>query len=75
MLLSAARGGLISECGFETLDGLDALAITCCEEKDGETTEQRLWFDPATGAVLRGEISVGGYTVITCVFTDFRFGD
>jgi hypothetical protein len=46
MLLSAARGGLISECGFETLDGLDALAITCCEEKDGETTEQRLWFDP-----------------------------
>jgi outer membrane lipoprotein-sorting protein len=75
MLLAAAQSGLMAECGFETLDGMDTLAITCREELEGEETEQKLWFDLATGAILRGEILAGGDTVIACVFTEFLFGD
>ncbi len=74
-LLAAAQTETISECGIETLDGMEALQVTCREEREGEALEQKLWFDLASGAPLRGEISVDGYTVITCVFTEFRFGD
>jgi outer membrane lipoprotein-sorting protein len=74
-LLAAARTGDIAETGFETLGGIEAICFTCRESADGETLEQKLWFDPATGAPLRGEILVNGDLAIACVFTQFQFGD
>ena len=41
------------------------------ESEPGTGTEADLWFDGTTGALLRGEISDGGMTVIQCDISDF----
>ena len=40
----------------------------------GTGTETVLWFDAATHALTRGEISVDGFRVILCEFSDFTAG-
>ena len=72
-LLTAAREGFIAECGTETLGETEAIRL-CCRDPDGQPgsgQEIQLWLDPAGGALLRGEISVDGFTVIQCTFTGF----
>ena len=41
------------------------------EAKAGEGQECSLWFDPDSHALLRGELSQDGFTVIQCVFSGF----
>ena len=40
----------------------------------GTGTEYALWFDAATHALTRGEISADGFRVILCEFSDFTAG-
>ena len=49
--------------------------VVCREPESaaGEGRECSLWFDPSTHALLRGELSQDGFTVIQCVFTEFQF--
>ena len=44
------------------------------EEGAGTGTETTLWFDSDTCALVRGEISVDGFRVITCECSNFTFG-
>ena len=76
-LLTCAREGYIWSTAVETLgeDGPEALHV-CYRDPEGSPgtgTEGALWFDLATHALLRGEISVDGYTVIQCEFTEFTY--
>lgn len=73
VLLAAAREGFIAECGMETLNDAGTLRICCRdpESQAGSGQEITLWFEPDTGALLRGELAVDGFTVIQCVFTSF----
>ena len=75
-LLQAAREGFLAECILEDLDGARALHVTSRdpEQQPGHGREIQLWFDAATGALLRGEIAQDGYTVIQCVFSSFTMG-
>ena len=41
------------------------------EEKQGSGTETTLWFDAATHALVRGEISQDGVCVLQCEFSQF----
>jgi hypothetical protein len=41
------------------------------EGSPGTGREITLWFDAATHALAKGEISVDGFRVISCEFTDF----
>lgn len=70
-LLEAARTGYITACALEE-DGT-ALRVDCGdpEGSPGTGTETALWFDAATHALLKGEISVDGFRVILCEFSDF----
>ncbi|MBR2667374.1 MAG: hypothetical protein IKD96_04355 [Oscillospiraceae bacterium] len=70
-LLEAVRSGGLTACSTETWkDGRELLRLSF---SDG-TVSDTVWFDPDTGAPVRGEIAAEGYTVITCTVTDFRFG-
>lgn len=73
-LLAYAREGFMAECGEEALDEVQTVRISCRdpEATSGTGTEAVLWFDRETHALLRGEISVDGFTVIQCVFTQFQ---
>ena len=69
-------GGLsIAECGMEAQGESEVLRVVCREPESaaGEGRECSLWFDPSTHALLRGELSQDGFTVIQCVFTEFQF--
>ena len=72
-LLEYAAGGFIAECGLETMGQRETLHITCREPEatPGTGVEAQLWFDVESHALLRGEISSDGFTVIQCTFTDF----
>ena len=72
-LLTCAREGFIAECGTELLGEAETLRL-CCRDPDGQPgsgQEIQLWLDPASGALLRGELSVDGFTVIQCTFDGF----
>ncbi len=49
------------------------LHVTCRDPEldPGQWVEAQLWFDPTAAALLRGEISEDGVTVIQCEFTAF----
>lgn len=69
-LLEAARSGYITACSLEE----DALLRLDCGDPEGEPgrgVETALWFDAASHALVRGEISVDGFRVILCEFSDF----
>lgn len=73
-LLDYALEGFIAACGMEELDGVQALRVDCRdpERAPGEGRACALWFDPSTHALLRGELSQDGFTVLTCVFSEFQ---
>ena len=72
-LLAYAREGFIAECGMETVNETELLRIVCRDPEGtaGAGEECSLWFAPDTHALLRGELSQDGYTVIQCVFSQF----
>ena len=70
-LLEAARSGYITACALEEEGAL--LRMDCGDPtgSPGEGRETVLWFDAATHALVRGEVSVDGFRVIACEFTNF----
>ena len=70
-LLEAAKSGYITACALEE-DGA-VLRVDCGDPagSPGTGTETVLWFDAATHALTRGEISSDGFRVILCEFSDF----
>ena len=70
-LLEAARSGYITACALEEDGAL--LRVDCGDPagSPGTGTEYALWFDAATHALTRGEISADGFRVILCEFSDF----
>ena len=70
-LLEAARTGCITACALEE-DGT-VLRVDCGDPEGtpGTGTETALWFDAATHALLKGELSVDGFRVILCEFSEF----
>ena len=70
-LLEAARSGYIAACALEEDGAL--LRVDCGDPagSPGTGTEYALWFDAATHALTRGEISANGFRVILCEFSDF----
>lgn len=70
-LLEAAKSGYITACALEE-DGT-VLRVDCGNPagSPGTGTETALWFDAATHALTRGEISSDGFRVILCEFSDF----
>lgn len=76
-LLAYAREGYISAIAVEALGEEGPQALHVCysdpEGSPGTGTEGALWFDLATHALLRGEISVDGYTVVQCEFVEFTY--
>jgi len=68
-LLEAARSGYIRACAFEEEGAL--LRVDCGDPEGapGTGTEYALWFDAASHALKRGEVSVDGRMVISCEFT------
>ena len=74
VLLDYAQSGYIAACGMETLEDREVLRVDCRdpEETPGTGRECILWFDPDTHALLRGELSQDGYTVIQCDFSNFQ---
>ncbi len=72
--LDYARKGYISECGEEELGETPALRVHYREADSapGAGLEADLWFDPVSHAILQGELSSEGLTVIRCLFSDFQ---
>lgn len=70
-LLEAARSGYITACALEE-DGT-VLRVDCGDPagSPGTGTETALWFDTSTHALIKGEMSVDGFRVILCEFSDF----
>ena len=73
-LLDYAQEGFIAACGMEELGETEALRVDCREPEAavGEGRACSLWFDPDTHALLQGELSMDGFTVLRCVFSDFQ---
>ena len=70
-LLEAARSGYITACALEEGDTLLRLDCGDPEQPAGTGTQTALWFDAATHALVRGEISAEGLRVILCEFSQF----
>ena len=70
-LLETARSGYIVSCALEEEGAV--LRVDCGDPagSPGTGTEAVLWFDAATHALVRGEVSVDGFRVILCEFADF----
>ena len=70
-LLEAARTGYITACALEE-DGT-VLRMDCGDPagSPGTGNETALWFDAATHTLRKGEMSVDGFRVILCEFSDF----
>ena len=76
-LLETAQSGYIAACALEEQEGGGRLLRIDCGDPEGEPgtgTETTLWFDSDTCALVRGEISVDGFRVITCECSNFTFG-
>lgn len=73
-LLEAARSGYITACALEEDGAL--LRVDCGDPagSPGRGTETVLWFDAATHALVRGEVSVDGFRATLCEFTGFTAG-
>ncbi len=73
-LLEAARSGYITACALEEDGALLRVDCGSPEGSPGSGTEYVLWFDAATHALKKGEISVDGFRVIACEFSGFTAG-
>lgn len=73
-LLEQVEEGFIAACGMEEGGETQLLRVICRDPEStaGEGRECSLWFDPDTHALLRGEFSQDGATVIRCEFSDFQ---
>lgn len=71
-LLTYAREGFVSACVLEGEGEEKMLHMICSdpERSPGEGVEADLWFDGETFALLRGEVSSDGSTVVRCDVTD-----
>lgn len=72
-LLAGVKEGFLAECTLETIEETEILHTVSRdpESEPGSGTELQLWFHAETHAILRGEISQDGFTVIQCVFHHF----
>ena len=73
-LLEAARSGYITACALEEDGALLRVDCGSPEGALGSGTETALWFDASTHALAKGEISVDGFRVILCEFSEFTAG-
>lgn len=73
LLLEYIQSGYMAECGMEQAEETEVLRVVCRdpENQPGTGRECSLWFHPDTHALLRGELSQDGYTVLQCTFSDF----
>ena len=71
VLLEAARSGYMT--GISLGEETGTLRMDCGdpEGEPGTGTETSLWFDTDSHVLVRGEISLDGFRVILCEFTDF----
>jgi hypothetical protein len=72
-LLEAARSAFMDSSTLESVDGQNLLRVLCRDPAldPGQGQEFTLWFDPGSGALLQGELSLDGHRVITCQFQQF----
>ncbi len=74
VLLTGIQEGFLAESvlegGGEEPETLH-ITIRDPEAEAGSGTELQIWFDLATHAMLRGEISQDGFTVVQCVLSGF----
>ena len=74
VLLTGIQEGFLAESvlegGGEEPETLH-ITIRDPEAEAGSGTERQIWFDLATHAMLRGEISQDGFTVVQCVLSGF----
>ena len=73
-LLAYAREGFAAECAMEEAEGTPQKLHVICRDPETEPglgIEAGLWFDWSTGALLRGEISDSGVTVLQCDIAGF----
>ena len=70
-LLETARSGYIVACAMEE-DG-KLLRVDCGDPtaSPGSGTETVLWFDAATHALVKGEVSVDGFRAVLCEINEF----
>lgn len=66
--------GYMAECVYEVLGEAEALRVLYRdpEGKAGQGVECSLWFDRASGALLRAELSSDGVLVLTGQFTNVQ---
>lgn len=69
-ILEAVRSGFIRTCSY-TEDGAVRVDCTDPEQAPGQGKSTALWFDRESHALLKSELSLDGYLMITCEFTDF----
>ena len=73
-LFAYAREGFAAECAMEEAEGeAKKLRVICRdpESEPGAGREAELLFDGTTGALLGGELSQDGFTVIQCDISGF----
>lgn len=72
-IISALAEGYMARCVWDGEEASRLLLVQCRDPRaaEGEGTGFDLWLDPATHALLRAEVSTGGVTVMTAIFTDF----
>lgn len=73
-LLTYAREGYVAECALEGEEGREETLHLICRDPEkgpGEGLECELWLDRESLALLRGELSQGGLTVIQCQFSNW----
>lgn len=72
-LLEAARSAFMDSSTLETLDGVSVLRVLCRDPSlsPGQGQEATLWFDPGSGALLLGELTLDGRQVVRCEFEQF----
>lgn len=72
-LLEAARSAFMDSSTLEPLDGVSVLRVLCRDpsRSPGQGQEATLWFDPGSGALLLGELTLDGRQVVRCEFEQF----
>lgn len=72
-LLAALREGYLAQCSLEEAEETQVLHLTVRDPEGvpGEGREVQLWLSATDYALLRGEISSDGSTVLTCEVSGF----
>ena len=74
-LLEQIQGGFISQWGMELLEEQECVRFTTGDPagQTGEGTECEFWFDKESFALMKGELSVDGSSVLSCEVTEFSW--